>query len=321
MSFAALLLLSTLSATTPLEARLAEIEASSKGKLGAAVVTSRSRHYWRKGEKFTLESVMKLMVSMAALDQVDKGRWKRDQKFTFRRSDLSMGNQPLSDILGKRSSMTVTLAQCIELTVTQSCSASGDFMIRKMGGVPVVQRFLKRHGIAGLSIDRQERDLQTFVDGLTWKPEYVDPRRFEADLKKVSYADRMAAFRRYQKETRDTTTPEAMALLLEKLVRGKLLSPSSTRYLLKVMESTKTGAGRLKAGVPQGWTLAHKTGTGSTREGVAWATNDVGIARRPNGDWVVVVALLRGSTLKPEERESVLARVAEAALATPDTQD
>ena len=313
MNLLSLLLLPSLT-QSPIEARFAEIEAASKGKLGAAVITSKASHYSRKNERFSLQSVMKLIVSMAALEEVDKGKWKLDQKFTFRRADLSVSHQPLMEKLGKKPSIPVTVSDCIELTVTQSCSAAGDFLIRKMGGTAVVNAFLKKHKIQGMSVDRQERDLQTNIAGLTWRPEFIDPDRLEAAIKRLPDSVKDGAYKKYQSDPRDTTTPAAMGLLLQKLVTGKLLSPRSTRYLMGVMERTQTGPDRLLAGVPSGWKLGHKTGTSSTHRGVACATNDVGFVRRANGDWIVIVALLRNSTLSYENRENVLSQVAQAAF-------
>ncbi|HLO98825.1 MAG TPA: class A beta-lactamase [Fimbriimonas sp.] len=294
--------------------QLAAIEAASKGKLGAAIVTPRSAHYSRKNERFSLQSVMKLVVSMAALDLVDRGKWKLDQKITFRRSDLSLSVQPIADLLGKKQSVAVTPAQCIEFTVTQSCSGAGDFLIRKMGGVQVVNNFLKKHNLTGMSVDRQERDLQTQIGGIRWKPEFINAAKLEAAFKAVPQAQKDAAYKRYQNDLRDTTTLAAMASLLQKLITGKLLSPSSTKYLMGVMERTQTGPDRLQAGVKKGWTLGHKTGTSSSHRGVACATNDVGFAKNAKGEWVIIVALLKNSTLKYEEREAVLSRVAKVAF-------
>jgi beta-lactamase class A len=161
-----------------------------------------------------------------------------------------------------------------------------------------------------MRIDRSEHDLQTETNGITWRPEFVDEDVIEAAFAAVSEAERDAAFVRYLADPRDTTTPAAMAKLLQKLLKGQLFSPKSTRYLLGVMERTATGPDRLQAGVPKGWTLGHKTGTSSTHRGVAGATNDVGIARNKAGDWVILVALLRESTLPPRDRDRILADVA-----------
>lgn len=314
MSLLTFLLIPTLHQSSPIESRLAEIEAASKGRVGAAVVTAKWSHFHRRDERFSLQSVMKLVVSMAALDQVDQGRWKLDQEFTFDRSDLSVSHQPLLERLGSKKSITITLSDLIELAVAESCSASADFMIRRMGGVGRINAFLQSRKIQGMSVDRQERDLQTEIAGLKWNPAYSDDAKFEAAAQKVPDAEQDAAYLRYQKDTRDTATPAAMADLLQRLVTGKLLSAKSTRVLLGVMERTSTGPNRLKAGVPKGWILGHKTGTSSTHKGLAWATNDVGIVRNSKGEWVIIVAFLKGSTLTPDGRDKILRQVAEAAL-------
>jgi len=314
MNFLPLVLLPFWVQSSPVERQLADIEASAKGRVGVAIITPASSHYSRKGERFSLQSVMKLMVSMAALDAVDQGRWKLDQKYVVTRSDMSISHQPLLDRLGKKKSIIVTLADLIDLAVTQSCSASADFMIRKLGGPATVTAFLRKNNITDMSVDRQERDLQTEIVGLRWRPAFIDGDQFEAAIQRQPAAVLDAAYTRYTKDRRDTTTPEAMGLLLQKLVTGKLLSAKSNRYLISVMERTQTGPDRLRAGIPSGWKLGNKTGTSSTHRGLAWATNDVGFARRPSGDWVVIVALLKGSTLKPDARAEVLRRVASTAF-------
>lgn len=308
------LLLLTSPQIANLEAQIKDIEEASKGRLGVAILSEKGEFYARKSERFSIQSVMKLVVSMTALDLVDQGQWKPGKKFIFSRNEASVSVQPLLEKLGKKKSITVSLEDCIELTVTQSCSASGDLMFRNMGGKRAIDAFLKKRGITGLSVDRQERDLQTFIKGLAWKPSYVDPAKFEADIKKVPESSKDAAYKRYQADTRDTSTPEAFGMLLKKLVKGQLLSKRSTQYLLGVMERTVTGEDRLKAGMSGGWKLGHKTGTSSSNKGVSCATNDIGIVRRPNGDWMVIVALLGDSTANDDERALAISRVAKAAL-------
>ncbi|MBC8064552.1 MAG: hypothetical protein H7Y17_06965 [Chlorobia bacterium] len=79
-----LLLLSSLAQSSPIEARLAQIEAGAKGHLGAAVITPHSGHYSRRNERFSLQSVMKMMVAMAALDQPTRMLWFDIQVYPVR---------------------------------------------------------------------------------------------------------------------------------------------------------------------------------------------------------------------------------------------
>lgn len=108
--------------------------------------------------------------------------------------------------------------------VTESCSGAADFIIRRLGGPDKVNAFLVKHDIQGMRIDRQERDLQTQIGGITWRPEFVDEDVIEAAYAAVSEADKDAAYARYLADPRDTTTPAAMAKLLQKLLKGQLFS-------------------------------------------------------------------------------------------------
>ncbi len=111
--------------------------------------------------------------------------------------------------------------------VTESCSGAADFIIRRLGGPQAVNAFLVKHDIQGMRIDRQERDLQTQIGGITWRPEFVDEDLIEAAYAAVPEADKDAAYARYLADPRDTTTPAApaaMAKLLQKLLKGQLFS-------------------------------------------------------------------------------------------------
>ena len=55
------------------------------------------------------------------------------------------------------------------------------------------------------------------------------------------------------------------------------LSRESQALLLKLMTEAITGTKRLKGELPAGTVVAHKTGTGGTRNGITSATNDIGI--------------------------------------------
>ena len=64
---------------------------------------------------------------------------------------------------------------------------------------------------------------------------------------------------------------------------GDALSPASRAQLARWMEATSTNTKRLKAGLPAGWRLGSKTGTGARG-----STNDVGIFWPPGRPPVLV---------------------------------
>ncbi|RYG23075.1 serine hydrolase, partial [bacterium] len=125
---------------------------------------------------------------------------------------------------------------------------------------------------------------------------------------------RDAAYRRYQKDPRDTTTPLAMARFLRRLTDGELLKPDSTKFLLNVMRQTRTGPGRMAAGLIKGCKLAHKTGTSGTWRGVTAATNDVGIVWAPDGRTIAIAAFVADSKAPASENDQVIQQLTRAIL-------
>jgi beta-lactamase class A len=105
-----------------------------------------------------------------------------------------------------------------------------------------------------------------------------------------------------------------MVGLLVDLQRGRFLTAKSRNLLLKIMAESTTGPRRLRAGIPKGSILAHKTGTGRRIDGIAGAVNDAGIVTLPNGRRFVVAVFLKGTSGTTETRERVIADVARAAV-------
>ena len=108
-------------------------------------------------------------------------------------------------------------------------------------------------------------------------------------------------------------TPNAFAHLLEQLYTDTLLDPRQTAQLLRSLD-TQQDAAQLRAGLPPHTQFEHLSGTlERTPEGAA-VTNDAGIAHL-QGHVLLIVAMLRGAGGTPAQRDAVLARVAQAAVA------
>ena len=103
----------------------------------------------------------------------------------------------------------------------------------------------------------------------------------------------------------DTTTPAAMAGLLQRLLLGDALKPASRRKLTDWMLATRTSGERLRKNLPAGWRLADKTGSGANG-----SHNDVGVFWRPDGSPVVVAVYFTGSGRSFDERSTAIAAIA-----------
>jgi beta-lactamase class A len=265
-------------------------------------------------ERFSLQSVMKLLVSLAVMDAVDHRGWNLNERVLVHKENLSLYVQPIAKLVTDAGYPT-TVGDLMRRAIVDSDSAATDILVEKLGGPPKVQAFLDRHSIRGVRFDRDEKHLQTEILGLEWRPEFVDAAVLDRAITAVPDERRDQAYRRYQTDARDTATPRGMATLLYWLAQGKLLSAESTKLLLEVMAQTVTFPDRLKAGVPDSWRLAHKTGTSSSWKGVTAATNDVGVLIAPDGVNVSIAVFVGDSREPSERRATLMARAASATIA------
>jgi beta-lactamase class A len=301
----------TLTETAELEARLKELAASHPGRVGICAQSAGGKPVCVNGEqRFSLQSVMKLVVGAAVMRAVDEGNMRLEDRVTLRREDLSVNIQPIADIVLKDGAFESTIEDLVRRAVVESDSAATDFLISRLGGVGAVQALLDAAELHDIRIDRTERKLQTEVTGLTWQPSFVDPEQLKAARAKVSQKRQAKAFEAYLSDPRDTATPLAMVGFLRKLAAGQLLSPASTKHFLAVMSQTVTFPDRLRAGAPAGWTVGHKTGTSHSLNGVNGVTNDVGLLTAPDRGFVAIAAFIAESRAPAPARAAVIAEAA-----------
>lgn len=265
-------------------------------------------------QRFSIQSVMKMLVGMAVMDAVDHGRMRLDERVIVHKKDLSIYMQPIAKLVTDKGYST-TVGDLVRRGIVDSDSAAADILVEKVGGPKAVQGFLDRKSVTGVRFDRDEKHLQTEISGLEWRPEFVNPALLDAAIAAVPEAQKDAAYRKYQTDVRDTATAKGMAALLFSLVEGKLLSPASSAHLLQVMTETATGPDRLKAGVSGGWVLAHKTGTSGSWKGVAAATNDVGVLTASDGGKVSIVVFIGDSREPADKRAALMASAARSVIA------
>lgn len=298
-----------------LKQKLEPVDVSSvQAEVGIGVVDLSSGEAWfLNGEqRFPMQSVLKVPVAIAILKLVDDGVVSLGQSVTISPEQYAPSWSPLREEL-KGGSGQFTVRRLLERSVADSDNTAVDVLIELAGGAGKVDAILKAMGIRGVRVDRMERELQTESQGLDdFRPEQASTERFDAVLARVPEEKKKAAVRKFLSDPRDTATPEGMTHLLSHLYQHKLLSPSSTQLLLQIMTETPYGQGRLKAGLPPQWTLAHKTGTGPDVLGVNTGTNDAGLACAPAGQCFALTVFIAGSTAPLRNREALMRDVAAA---------
>jgi beta-lactamase class A len=185
------------------------------------------------------------------------------------RADL-MGNSPYSERMVASGEMSIEGAS--EHIVTESDNAAANLLLRRLGGPAVYTQRVRGWGDGVTRLDRLEMGLNENARS--------DPR--------------------------DTTSPAAMAGTTRRLVMGSLLAPAARNRLRTWLLATRTGPHRIRAGLPAGWRMGHKTGTCGN------AVNDVAFFRTPRGnEYVLAVYMDRPND--DRQGESAIAEVARLA--------
>ncbi|HKX83138.1 MAG TPA: class A beta-lactamase [Pyrinomonadaceae bacterium] len=248
--------------------------------VGAMVIETGESAYVHRDGRFPMMSVYKLPISMAVLKLVDEGRIKLDQEMIITREDFVRPgfHSPIRNM--NPGGTVMPLDEILSYSISESDGTASDVLLEVAGGPGEVQKYLASIGLSdGMVVADSEKSI-----GKDWETQY-----------------------------RNWSTPEASVNLLAALqTRQAGLSERTTELLLGTMVDTETGRRRLKAGLPKDTTLAHKTGTGGTKDGVTGATNDIGIVTLPNGNHVALAVFVKDSRADLWSRENIMARIAEA---------
>ncbi|MES2002750.1 MAG: serine hydrolase [Pseudomonadota bacterium] len=171
-------------------------------------------------------------------------------------TQVDHGRRTMLDTIGKDRARDL-----MSRMLVHSDNRATDLLIKDLGGPAAIQDWLNFHGFSGIRVDRNIAKLLS------------DPR----DLW----------------DRRDSSTPLAMVELLRRLDRGNVLSASSRRTLLEFMSQCETGKNRMKALLPEGTRVEHKTGT------LNGLSDDVGFVTMPDGRRVAIAIFTRGGSDRP----------------------
>ncbi|RXM51156.1 MULTISPECIES: class A beta-lactamase, subclass A2 [unclassified Chryseobacterium] len=223
-------------------------------------------------------SVFKFHIALSVLNQVDKGKLKLNQKFFIKKEELLPETwSPIREEYPE-GNMYLTLDQLLRYTVSHSDNNGCDILLRIVGGAPVVQKFINQQGIKDFTIRLNEQQMNTFESYFV-----------------------------------NTSTPLATTDLLEKFYKGKVLKKETTKYLYQIMVETSRGLTWMKAGLPAGTELAHRTGiSGRNEQNIRAAMNDVGIIKLPNGKHVILSVYLKNINEEMKDTEKIIADIGTA---------
>jgi beta-lactamase class A len=172
-------------------------------------------------------------------------------------AQVDNGRRSLDDTINGQSARSLMARMLIH-----SDNQATDILLGDLGGPNAVHDWLEANGVTGLRVDRTIAQL--------------------------------LSSRRDLWDRRDSSTPVAMVDLLKRIYKAELIKPESRNYLLDLMARCETGKNRMKAQLPYGALVGHKTGT------LDGLTDDVGFIALPDGRRVAVAIFTRGGANRPQ---------------------
>jgi beta-lactamase class A len=258
------------------------------------------------------QSVSKLWVGLTLLDAVERGKIRLSDPITVTRNDLTVFHQPIAALALKGDGYHTTVGQLDYRALTTSDNTANDRILNAVGGPAATKAMFARKGIVGIRVGPGGKVKRAATAGGTWQAEYSLGMAFQDARARLPDSVREAAFDAYVADPMDGAQPDAIVDTLARLVRGELLSPASTRWLLSTMADCKTGWARLKYTLPDSWDIMHKTGTGQDWKGRTAGFNDVGILTAPDGRIYTVAVMIGDSRHSIRERQKLIQDVTSA---------
>jgi beta-lactamase class A len=243
-------------------ARIAEIEAEIGGRIGvAALDTSNDKHLdYRAEERFPMCSTFKFLAAAAVLKRVDEKKENLSRFVSYGAKDILEYAPVAKEHLTEGG---MTLGALCAAAIEQSDNTAANLLLDSIGEPAALTNFARNLGDRITRLDRKEPDLNSAIPG----------------------------------DERDTTTPAAICLDMQKLLLGDAVSEGSRHQLEEWLQHNETGGLMIRAGVPKTWGVGDKTGRGANG-----ATNDIAIMRPPGRAPILLAIYSVGSTASADDR-------------------
>ncbi|MFD8142900.1 class A beta-lactamase [Streptomyces sp. NPDC059708] len=254
-------------------ARLRALERAHGARLGVFARDARTgvEVRYRADERFPLCSTFKTIAVAAVRRDLDRDGTYLACRVRYTREDVTRsGYAPVTGLPGNLADGMTVAALCAA-ALTHSDNAAADLLLRALGGPRAVTRFCRSVGDLTTRLDRWEPALNS-----------AEPGR-----------------------TTDTSTPRALGRTYTRLLVGDALDAPDRARLTGWLLADSTGGNRLRAGLPEGWRVAEKTGTGAYG-----TTNDAGVAWPPGRGPVTLAVLSAKPSATAPADEPLLAAAA-----------
>ena len=227
-------------------------------------------------KKLPMLSVFKFHIGLAVLNEVDQGKLNLDQKILIKKSDLLENTwSPIRERFPE-GDIEMPLGLLIKYTVAESDNNGCDILLRLIGGTETVQKFINSKGVRNFTIKVNEEQMHQGFEFM-----YLN-----------------------------TTTANSANQLLKDFRDKKIVSKTSTDFLMTTMLETSTGKNKIVAQLPESVPVAHKTGSsGKNEKGLTIAENDIGIVPLPGGKSYALSIFVSDSMESAETNTKMIADI------------
>jgi len=222
--------------------------ASGSSRIGVAVLDGKDGTLvgHRVDERFTMCSTFKLSLAAAVLARMDAGEIAAGATLPITQDD-PVGFSPVVRRALRAGEARLGVLALAEAAQVRSDNGAANILLRHIGGPEALTAFWRAMGDDVTRLDRYEPDLNTS----------------------------------HGEDIRDTTTPAAMARIMNVVLAGPVLQPASRERLIGWTVATRTGLKRLRGGFPPDWRAGDKTGTYAGQGSRDSKTNDIAIVWHP----------------------------------------
>ncbi len=255
--------------------QLADLERRHGGRLGVAMLDTASQRLisHRGDERFALCSTFKCLAAAHVLARVDRKQEDLSRRIVYSAEQL-VAYSPTTELhVGGQG---LSLGSLCEAAMTLSDNTAANLLLDSMGGPDGLTAWLRSIGDTQTRLDRREPDLNENRPG----------------------------------DLRDTTTPVAMLQTLNTLVLGDELRLPSRDQLTAWLVNNQTGDKKLRAGIPGGWRVGDKTGSGANN-----ASNDVAVIWPGDRPPILVTVYYTGSKASGDQINALMADIGRLAAA------
>lgn len=229
---------------------IAALEVSSGGKIGVSAINTADNmtFHYRGDERFPMGCTSKVMGVAAILKKSMQQPDLLQKRVNYTKADLTNW----SPVTEKHLHDGMTIEALCAAAISYSDNTAMNLLVKELAGLKEINSFA--HAIGNT----------TFRQDHGWPEEAMSGG--EGNLN-------------------DSSTPKDMAESLEKLALGKVLGEAQRQLLVNWLQHNTTGNHRIRAGLPKGWVVGDKTGTGDYG-----TTNDIAILW-PQGCAPIVLAV------------------------------